>query len=106
MSAEAKKSQREEVKMRHEASLPNIEKMSRLGALLQLPGTTSAFKSPLPRTNGSGVANRGRRAPSAASPICGGAPPRRAACWLPQHSTAGACWLAFSSRLCAGFVLG
>jgi hypothetical protein len=37
-------SQREEVKMSHEASLLNIEKMSRLGALLQLPGTTSAFK--------------------------------------------------------------
>jgi hypothetical protein len=44
MSAEAKKSQREEVKMSHEASLLNIKKMSRLGALLQLPGTTSAFK--------------------------------------------------------------
>ncbi len=51
MSAEARKSQREEVKMRHEASLPNIENMSRLGALLQLPGTTSAFKTLLPRTD-------------------------------------------------------
>jgi hypothetical protein len=30
--------------MSHEASLLNIEKMSRLGALLQLPGTTPAFK--------------------------------------------------------------
>jgi hypothetical protein len=44
MNAEAKRSQREEVKMSHEASLLNIEKMSRLGALLQLPGTTPAFK--------------------------------------------------------------
>jgi hypothetical protein len=45
MTAEAKKSQREEVKMSHEASLLNIEKLSRLGALLQLPGTTTAFKA-------------------------------------------------------------
>ena len=30
--------------MRNEASLLNIEKMSRLGALLQLPGTTPQFQ--------------------------------------------------------------
>jgi hypothetical protein len=70
MSAEAKKSQREEVKMSHEASLLNIEKMSRHGALLQLPGTTSAFKTPLSRTDGSGVATLPRgRTPRWGSPL-------------------------------------
>jgi hypothetical protein len=44
MSAEAKRSQREDVRMSHEASLLNIEKMSRLGALLRLQGTPPAFK--------------------------------------------------------------
>ena len=44
MDAEAKRSLREDVKLSHEASLLNIEKMSRLGALLQLPGTTPEFK--------------------------------------------------------------
>jgi hypothetical protein len=45
MSAEAKKSEREEVKLHHESSLLTIEKLSRLGALLQLQGTTNAFKT-------------------------------------------------------------
>ena len=81
-------SQREEVKMSHEASLLNIEKMSRLGALLQLPGTTSAFKTLLPRTDGSGVANRGRRAPSrcpASSWPSSAATGRTSTCW-PRRS--------------------
>ncbi len=44
MGAEAKRSQREEVKMGLEASLLNIEKIGQLGALLQLLGSTPAFK--------------------------------------------------------------
>jgi hypothetical protein len=44
ISAEAKKSELEEAKMSHEGSILNIEKMSRLGVLLQLLGTTTAFK--------------------------------------------------------------
>jgi hypothetical protein len=44
MSAEAKKSERDQAKMGHEASLLNIEKVTRLGALLQMPGTTAEFK--------------------------------------------------------------
>ncbi len=44
MSAEAKRSQSDEMKMSHEASVLHIEKMTLLGALLQLPGTTPKFQ--------------------------------------------------------------
>lgn len=44
MSVEAKRADREDTKAKHEVDLVNIEKMARLGSLLQLPGTTAQFK--------------------------------------------------------------
>ena len=43
MNAEAKRQKSNEVKMHHEATLLNIEKIQPFGALLQLPGTTPQF---------------------------------------------------------------